>query len=239
VAVLLTLLIGARLGLRPLALAVPGAAAVSIARRQWPEPWQFSRAFLPNRRNTSLASPARSWCGKAQGLGSYLPVLGAVLVLCIARGGVEKLLPPLVWTVCLAAQLLPADAGSRNPRSFPRSRGQWVVSAASYAKATVEWPLRLLAATLRSRPLVWLGALSYGIYLVNEPVKVLGLARALIAQTMGGCSPRCGCRGRRVAGSHPWGLHEWIEAPALRQGRAMARRSMAASTLAAAPISAG
>ena len=41
----------------------------------------------------------------------------------------------------------------------------------------------LLAATLRSRPLVWLGAVSYCIYLVNEPVqKLLGVTLALVVQ---------------------------------------------------------
>ena len=78
--------------------------------------------------------------------------------------------------------------------------------------------------------MVWLGALSYGIYLVNEPVqKVLGLAIALIVQGDGGVVHRALAAG---AAALPvlvaWALHEWIEAPALRHGRAMARRSMAA-----------
>jgi hypothetical protein len=91
-----------------------------------PEPWQFSRAFLPNKAQyfaLGIASAILVRDG-ARGLGSYLPVLGAALVVCIVRGGVDKLLPPLVWTVCLAAQLLPADSGSRCPASRAKPR-QW------------------------------------------------------------------------------------------------------------------
>jgi peptidoglycan/LPS O-acetylase OafA/YrhL len=241
---LLALLIGARLGLRPLAWLFLALAAASIAWQVLaPEPWQFSRAFLPNKAQyfaLGIASAIMVREG-ARGLGSYLPVLGAALVLCLAQGGVRKLLPPLVWTVCLAAQLLPPDAGFGSLRSFPRSRGQWVVSATSYAKATVEWPLCLLATTLRSRPLVWLGALSYGIYLVNEPVqKVLGLGLALIVQGDGRLFTALWLPG---AAALPvlvaWALREWIEIPALRHGRAMARRNMAPGVEVAAAVSAG
>jgi peptidoglycan/LPS O-acetylase OafA/YrhL len=236
---LLALLIGARLGLRPMAWLFLGLATASIVwQAVTPEPWQFSRAFLPNKAQYFALGIASAILVRegARGLGSYLPVLGATLVLCIARGGVDRLLPPLFWTICLAAQLLPAEQAA-----FPRNRGQWRVSAASFAKAIVEWPLRLLATTLRSRPLVWLGALSYGIYLVNEPVqKVLGLAIALIVQGDGRLFttlwlPAAATLPVLVA----WGLHEWIEAPALRRGRALARRNLASAGGAAAPVSAG
>ena len=90
---LLALLIGARLGLRPLAWLFLALAAASIA---WqvvaPEPWQFSRAFLPNKAQyfaLGIASAIMVREG-ARGLGSYLPVLGAALVLCLAQGGVRK-----------------------------------------------------------------------------------------------------------------------------------------------------
>ena len=221
--------------------------ALSAASIAWqavaPEPWQFSRAFLPNKAEyfaLGIASAIMVRQG-AKGLGSYLPVLGAALVLCTARGGIDKLLPPLVWTMCLAAQLLPA-ATSRCPWSFPQNRGQRGVTTVNFATATVEWPLRLLATMLRSRPLVRLGALSYGIYLVNEPVqKVLGLAIALVAQGDGRLFtalwvPAAAVLPVLVA----WALHEWIETPALRHGRTMARRSLATATAgSAAPVSAG
>ena len=90
---LLALLIGARLGLRPLAWLFLALAAASIAwQAVAPEPWQFSRAFLPNKAQyfaLGIASAIMVREG-ARGLGSYLPVLGATLVLCIARGGVRQ-----------------------------------------------------------------------------------------------------------------------------------------------------
>ena len=90
-----------------LALAAASIAWQAVA----PEPWQFSRAFLPNKAQYFALGIASAILVRegARGLGSYLAVLGATLVLCVAQGGVDKLLPPLVWTVCLAAQLLPAD----------------------------------------------------------------------------------------------------------------------------------
>ena len=124
---LLALLIGARLGLRRLAWLFLALAAASIAwQAVAPEPWQFSRAFLPNKAQYFALGIASAIVVRegARGLGSYLAVLGATLVLCIAQGGVDKLLPPLVWTACLAAQLLPADAIPA--AAFPRNRGQWV-----------------------------------------------------------------------------------------------------------------
>jgi peptidoglycan/LPS O-acetylase OafA/YrhL len=233
---LLALLIGARLGLRPLAWLFLALAAASIAwQAVAPEPWQFSRAFLPNKAQYFALGVASVLLVRqgTKGLGGYLPVLGATLALCMARGGVDKLLPPLVWTACLAAQLLPADAAAGVP--LP---GQSRARAAMISTAAFERPLCLLAATLRSRPLVWLGAMSYGIYLVNEPVqKVLGLVIALIVQGNGGWFTALwlpSAIGLPVLVA--WALHEWIEAPALRHGRTMARRSM---TAAAAPVSAG
>ncbi len=130
---LLALLIGARLGLRPLAWLFLALAAASIAwQAVAPEPWQFSRAFLPNKAQYFALGIASAIVVRegAKGLGSYLPVLGATLVLCIGRGGADKLLPPLVWTVCLAAQLLPADARFPLSAVIPAESGQWRVRAA-------------------------------------------------------------------------------------------------------------
>ena len=60
----------------------------------------------------------------ARALGSYLPVLGAALVSVRSpKAACDKLLPPLVWTVCLAAQLLP-------PTPVPAPRGHFREAAA-------------------------------------------------------------------------------------------------------------
>lgn len=122
---------------------------IGVAGAIWaalmPEALGFSRAFLGNKGGyfalgvmsaAVVEAPAdrRTWW-------SYGAMLGCVLALCVWQGGAGKLAAPLVWTLCLCAQL---------------GRFAW---------------LRPLAACLRVAPMQWLGALSYGIYLVNEPVQ--------------------------------------------------------------------
>lgn len=63
--------------------------------------------------------------------------------MCWWQGGAAKLLPPLAWTLCLVVQVRPVGL------------------------------LGLASDVLRARPLQILGALSYGIYQVNEPVQRL------------------------------------------------------------------
>ncbi len=125
---LLALLIGGRLGLRSLAWLF---LAISVAAVGWhavaPDAWQFSRAFLPNKAQyfaLGIASAVVVRRG-SKGLGVYLGVLAVTLVLCTAQGGVDKLLPPVVWSVCLAAQLrsAPSSRSSLPPSSSPRKRG--------------------------------------------------------------------------------------------------------------------
>jgi peptidoglycan/LPS O-acetylase OafA/YrhL len=142
----LALLIGARLRLRGMTWAF---LALSVAAVAWqaevPAAWQFSRAFLPNKAQY-FALGVVSAVVVREGWKNYWPAFVGVLVVSTAQGGVDKLLPPLVWTMCLAAQLLP---------SFPRKRGPggWVPAFAGMTKEV-----------LQSRALVWLGALSYCIY---------------------------------------------------------------------------
>jgi peptidoglycan/LPS O-acetylase OafA/YrhL len=225
---LLALLIGERLGLRSLAWLFLAVSAAAIA---WhaiaPNSWQFSRAFLPNKAQyfaLGIASAGMVRLG-AKGLGAYLAVLAATLVLCVVQGGVDKLLPPVVWSLCLAAQLLSANVQPVRPSSsFTRereSRRHWV-------PAFMEMTMGMLASALRSRLLVWLGAVSYCIYLVNEPVqKLLGVALAVTVQGNAALFTALWLPGAVVLPIlAAWWLHEWIEAPALRWGRAMARRGV-------------
>jgi peptidoglycan/LPS O-acetylase OafA/YrhL len=217
----LALMIGQRLGLRSLAWVFLAVSAASIA---WhavaPDAWQFSRAFLPNKAQyfaLGIASAITVRHG-VQDTRGYLGVLAAVLALCVAQGGIDKLLPPLVWTVCLAAQL------SAAPRR--------------HIPAVAEMPLRALASVLESRPLVWLGAVSYCVYLVNEPVqKVVGVVLAIAVQGDAALFTALWIPGAvTLPVLAAWGLHAWIEAPALRWGRILAQRGMKAAT---APFSAG
>jgi peptidoglycan/LPS O-acetylase OafA/YrhL len=202
----LALLVGARIGPGKLVVVF---LCVAIAGLVWqvagaPE-WQFSRAFLPNKAQffaLGIASAGVVRGGTTWRYGGatwrYGAVLAATLAICAMGGRGEKLLPALVWTGCLAAQLRPDLPG-----------------------------LRWLALALRSRSLLWLGQLSYCIYLTNEPVhKLLGYYLAALAG------------GNGVLFSALWlpgavglplllsvGLHNWIEVPALRWGRGYARRA--------------
>ena len=134
--------------------AVPGRlawclAGIGVAGLAWallaPPEWRFSRAFLGNKGHFFALGVASVLVvrGRPGAIGAYAAVLAVTFSVCWWQGGAAKLLPPLVWTLCLAVQV---------------------------------WPVGLLgwaSAVLRSRPLQILGALSYGIYLVNEPVQRL------------------------------------------------------------------
>ena len=129
-------------------------------------------------------------------------VLAATLLLCGVRGGGEKLLPPLLWTLCLSGQL---------------------------------WPMRLafVAGPLRWRAVRFLGAVSYPLYLANEPIqKGLGIA---LAGLSGGEGTIFTALWLPTALLVPLGvavlLHRWVETPGLRWGRSLARRGMMPTTM--------
>ena len=204
---LLALLVGARLGARRMAwLLLAMAAAALLWQASVPEGWQFSRAFLPNKAQYfALGVVSALVVRNAEGaLRAYLAVLVAMLAVCAVQGGLDKLLPPIVWTACLAAQV--------SVSSFPRR-----LTGA-------------LAAVLQSTPLVWLGAVSYCIYLVNEPVqKLLGVTLAVLVQ---GNATLFTALWIPSAVALPvlasWWLHRRVEVPAQRYGRSVALASVSA-----------
>lgn len=120
-----------------------------------PMPWRFSRAFLPNQAvyfALGIAA-ARFWRGGGAGAGRFFVMLLIVAMALGATHGagwgrVAKTLLPLGWAVAVAAERLPSSR-----------------------------PLRPLARVLGARPILWLGLVSYPLYLVNEP---LGRALALL-----------------------------------------------------------
>jgi peptidoglycan/LPS O-acetylase OafA/YrhL len=193
----LALLLGARIGLRRM---VAAFLCLAVAGLVWqamgPSDWQFSRAFLPNKAQYFALGVASAGVVRGGATWRYGMVLAMTLAICAVGGRIDKLLPPLVWTLCLAAQLRPHWA--------------WV---------------RPLARALRSRVLLWLGALSYCIYLTNEPVhKLLGLGLAALAGADGVLFTALWLPGAVML---PLllsvGLHAWIEVPALRRGHGYAQ----------------
>ena len=185
---------------------VAGFLALSAGSILWhaatPEAWHFSRAFLPNKAQYFALGLASATLLRDGDRARFGVVLGAVLALCWLQGGGDKLAAPLVWTICLAAEM-----------QFSRL-------------------LAPLAGLLRSRPLVWLGSISFCVYLVNEPVqKLLGVALARIA---GGNQALFTLLWLPLALLLPiglsWWLHEAIERPALRFGRHWLRDAGNAST---------
>jgi len=212
---LLALLFGSFLGLRRMAwLFLAMSAAAVVWQAAVPDTWQFSRAFLPNKAQYFALGVVSAIVVREGRTGwrAYLVVLAATLALCAVQGGIDKLLPPVVWTACLAAQVLPSSPRQRGP-------GLWVPAVAG-----------MTAVVLQSRPLVWLGAVSYCIYLVNEPVqKLLGVTLAMLAQGDAALFTALwipGAIALPILAS--WWLHTWVEVPAQRYGRGVALTTVSA-----------
>ena len=133
------------------------------------------------------------------GMALFAAVFMAVLALCLARGGGGgKLLPPLVWAVCLAAQTRPDI-------------------------------LKFVAVPLRARWVQYLGAISYPIYLANEPIqKVLGV---VLAGWVGGDGWVFSALWVPGAVLLPIAaaalLHKSVEMPGIQRGKALARHRVA------------
>ena len=136
-------------------VAVPGhVGSVDRLACKVPEAWQFSRAFLPNKAQyfalgVVSASVVRDG---PKGLPAYLAALAATLALCAVQGGIDKLFRRPVDGLSsgpgLLTVVIPAKAGIQRAWSPASARTMTEGSP----------PL------LQSRPMVWLGAVSYCIY---------------------------------------------------------------------------
>lgn len=220
---LLALLVGKRLGLLRMAwLFVIMAGVALLWQAMVPEAWQFSRAFLPNKAQY-FALGIVSGAVMRGGWGAYWPVLAVVMALCGVQGGFDKLLPPLAWTICLAAQYFSVPAPpeaemvslSREPSRLTRP-----LCLLWARRGALGW----VATVLASRPMVWLGAVSYCIYLVNEPLqKLLGVTLSLLVRGDGAWFTVLWIPGAVLLPIlvASW-LHKWIELPAQRYGRGIA-----------------
>lgn len=161
-----------------------------------PEGWRFSRAFLPNKAQYFALGIASAIWADRRSFRSFSIVLGAALLLSAAHGNAAKLAPPLLWTLCLAAQSCPGR-------------------------------LAVIAVPLRWRSMQWLGAVSYPIYLANEPIQK-ALAYALV-RVVPGNPVAFDLVWLPAAVALPIGaaalLHRYLELPAHQWGRAAARRN--------------
>jgi peptidoglycan/LPS O-acetylase OafA/YrhL len=161
-----------------------------------PEAWRFSRAFLPNKAQYFALGIASAVCADRQAWRSFANVLVATLLLSAAYGNMGKLVPPLIWTLCLAAQSQPGR-------------------------------LAMVAGPLRWRTVQWLGAISYPLYLANEPVQK-ALAYLLICVVPGDAAT-FDAVWLPGAIALPIGaaalLHRYVEVPAHQRGRALAHRT--------------
>jgi peptidoglycan/LPS O-acetylase OafA/YrhL len=128
-------------------------------------------------------------------LAAFSAILAATLLICLLQGP-DKLAVPLLWVACLAAQCCPQA-----------TRTGW------------------LAWLLTRRATLWLGAVSYPLYLVNEPAQRL-LGRAL-AGAAGGDAAWFSAVWVPGALLLPlglaWLLHIGIEVPAMRRFHSGAR----------------
>jgi peptidoglycan/LPS O-acetylase OafA/YrhL len=125
-----------------LAVAVVGRGYAAVM----PLHWRFHRAFLPNEAAYFAIgiAAARLWRGGA-GLVGFGAALGVAVVIGASHGSgfamIAKALPPLVWAVMIVAQRTPDHR-----------------------------LVRPIARCLDHPAVLWLGAISYPLYLVNEPV---------------------------------------------------------------------
>jgi peptidoglycan/LPS O-acetylase OafA/YrhL len=130
----------------------------------------------------------------------FVIVLCFALIICLWEDNPLKVLGPMAWVICLAAQAVRGRMG-----------GSWC-------------GLRELGALLSSLTLRRLGAISYCLYLVNEPIqKLLGVT---LAQMVDGRSTLFTLLWVPSAVMIPvcvaWWLHFLIEVPALHRGRMLA-----------------
>jgi peptidoglycan/LPS O-acetylase OafA/YrhL len=152
----LALLLAGRLGPRRLAWALLLLGVLGTAWAWTAGPgWSFSRAFLPNKAHLFALGVASAVLAAERPVPwrCVAPVFAAVAALCLVQGGPAKLAAPLAWMACMGAQLFPGAP-----------------------------MLAVLHRLLRRPVLLRLGALSYAIYLANEPVqKLLGVGLARMA----------------------------------------------------------
>jgi len=163
--------------------------------------WQFSRAFLPNK--------------------AHLFALGIASSILLARG---RAWLGAYLAVLAATLVLSYSQGGANKMAVPLA---WSLCLA--AQAGLVSPLATL---LRHPVLLWLGAISYPLYIAHEGIQKT-LCIALSALSGGDATlfttlwlPSSLLLPLLTA----WGLHHWVEVPAMRWGRGFAARRLLPAT---------
>jgi peptidoglycan/LPS O-acetylase OafA/YrhL len=135
-----------------LAILLLGVAAVY---RLLPLPayWQFSKAFLPDAAGYFALGVASVGLLRGEGRVVFGVVFGGVCLLGLVSGEAWKILTPVVWGAVLWVQM--------------RAFGSQVMGYARLRRANPSYGFRVLD----WRVVQWLGAVSYPLYLVNEPVQ--------------------------------------------------------------------
>jgi peptidoglycan/LPS O-acetylase OafA/YrhL len=172
------------------------AVAGVIWNLTMPEVWQFSRAFLGNKAHFFALGVASASVTRGGSPLIYGATLASSMAICAFEGSFGKVFPPLVWTLCLAAQMRPDKTG-----------------------------LHQLAWFLKCRTAQYLGAISYCVYVVNEPIhKMLAACLSSLADGNATLFTALWLPGAILLPilASNW-LHDHLEVPALRWGRAVAR----------------
>jgi peptidoglycan/LPS O-acetylase OafA/YrhL len=125
---------------------VAGLLALGVACRALellPPAWQFGRAFLPQEAAYFALGIASDVLARREAKSARLfaVTLTGCLVFAVSEGGLAKLGAPLLWAVCLTSLWSGSRVG------------------------------RLLDKLLCTPPLLWLGAVSYPLYLIHAPVQ--------------------------------------------------------------------
>lgn len=165
-----------------------------------PDAWHFSRAFLANKGHFFALGVASVPLVRQEPGAAWRYGLVAIgcLAICATEGSIGKTLPPTAWTLFLIVQIRPEIPG-----------------------------LDLAGRLLRSQFTQYLGAISYCLYLVNEPIHKL--VSALLSWVASGNATLFTLLWIPAAIGLPvlasaW-LHAHIEAPALRWGRTFGERA--------------
>jgi peptidoglycan/LPS O-acetylase OafA/YrhL len=134
------------------------AVAVSyrVLSPELPAYWRFSKAFLPDAAGYFALGVASAVWLRGGGVLAFGVVMAGVLALGFWSGVPSKVVTPMIWVVVLAGERWPGWAGGvvRRVMGYARLR------RANPSYGVLQW-----------RAAQWLGAISYPLYLVNEPVQ--------------------------------------------------------------------